>query len=123
MNSFRIFFIASILMVTTAQQPSSAARNSIGMWEEDIGYYQSLRVTEDSPIISETSQYQLIEVYKSKYYGKILMLDNVVQITERDANSYNEMMSQMAMMQHKNPKRALLIGGGDGYILSEVIYS
>jgi hypothetical protein len=108
------------LTVTYGQQPVSAARNSVGMWEEDIGYYQSLRVSADSPIFRHVSEYQNIEVHLSKYYGKILMLDNVVQLTERDADSYNEMMAQMPMMQHKNPKRALIIGGGDGYILSEV---
>jgi spermidine synthase len=48
-------------------------------------------------------------------------LDGVIQLTERDADSYNEMMAHMAMMQHKRPKRALVIGGGDGYVLSEVL--
>lgn len=109
------------LTVTYGQQPVSAARNSVGMWEEDIGYYQSLRVSADSPIFTHVSEYQTIEVHLSKYYGKILMLDNVVQLTERDADSYNEMMAQMPMMQHINPKRALIIGGGDGYILSELL--
>ena len=108
------------IQTTNGQQPVSAALNSIGMWEEDIGYYQSLRVSTDSPILRIVSKYQSIEVHVSTYYGKILMLDNVVQLTERDADSYNEMMAHMPMMQHENPKRALIIGGGDGYILSEV---
>ena len=111
---------SSCLTLINGQQPASAARHSIGVWEEDIGYYQSLSVSADSPILHHVSDYQSIEVFVSKYYGKILMLDNVVQLTERDADSYNEMMAQMPMMQHKNPKRALIIGGGDGYILSEV---
>jgi spermidine synthase len=47
--------------------------------------------------------------------------DGVTQLTEKDANSYNEMMAHVAMMQHRKPKRALVIGGGDGYVLSEVL--
>lgn len=56
----------------------------------------------------------------SKHYGKILMLDGVIQLTEKDADSYNEMMTHPAMFSHPNPKRVLVIGGGDGYVLSEV---
>ena len=54
------------------------------------------------------------------HYGKVLLLDGVVQLTERDANSYNEMMAHIPLFQHENPMRVLIIGGGDGYVLSEV---
>jgi len=97
------------------------ANKSIGAWEEETGFYQSITVTDKSPLTTTISKYQKIEVHESKYYGKILVLDGVVQLTERDANSYNEMMAHVAMMQHGQPKRALVIGGGDGYVLSEVL--
>ncbi len=119
---FLLVILSTMALVgqANAQQPAMAARHSIGLWEEDIGYFQSFSVSLDSPILTHVSKYQSIEVHVSKYYGKILLLDNVVQLTERDADSYNEMMAHMPMMQHPNPKRALIIGGGDGYILSEV---
>mmetsp|Transcript_29908 Transcript_29908/g.49353 ORF Transcript_29908/g.49353 Transcript_29908/m.49353 type:complete len:348 (+) Transcript_29908:237-1280(+) len=104
-----------------ASEGSSSKRKSIGEWEEDIGFYQSIRVTDDSPLLTKQSQYQSIEVHRSDYYGKILVLDGVLQLTERDADSYNEMMAQVPMMQHKNPRRALVIGGGDGYVVSELL--
>jgi spermidine synthase len=44
----------------------------------------------------------------------------VIQITERDGDSYNEMMAHIPMFLHPNPKRVLIVGGGDGYVLSEV---
>lgn len=50
------------------------------------------------------------------------MLDGVIQLTEKDADSYNEMMAHPAMFSHPKPKRVLVIGGGDGYVLSEVSY-
>merc|ERR1712038_171467 len=55
------------------------------------------------------------------YYGKVLILDGVVQLTEKDGDSYNEMMVHPAMFSHPLPKRVLIIGGGDGYVLSEVL--
>jgi len=50
-----------------------------------------------------------------------LVLDGVLQLTERDADSYNEMMTHPAMFAHPSPKRVLVIGGGDGYVLHEVL--
>merc|ERR1712176_1376022 len=55
------------------------------------------------------------------YYGKILVLDEVVQLTEKDANAYNEMLAHIPMFHHPNPRRVLVIGGGDGYVLHEVL--
>jgi spermidine synthase len=93
---------------------------SIGGWSEEIGYYQGIAI-HPGTVYQKKSQYQFIEIFDSDYYGKILVLDGVVQLTERDADSYNEMMAHVAMMQHANPKRALVIGGGDGYVVSEVL--
>ena len=87
----------------------------------EIGFTQTIDVTTLRPLFSTRSKYQDIEVYESKFYGKILVLDGVLQITERDGNSYNEMMSHIPLMAHKNPKRVLVIGGGDGYVVSEVL--
>lgn len=109
-----------MLLCVVFSKTDEAPPNSIGDLEEETGFYQAIQVSDDSPIYKEHSEFQEIEVFKSKYFGKILMLDGVLQLTERDADSYNEMMSQMAMFTHKNPKRALVIGGGDGYVLSEV---
>ena len=119
--------LALALLLLLATSPVSAKeenkkqrKKTIGEWQDDIGFYQAIRVTDESPILVKQSKYQTIEVHESAYYGKVLVLDGVLQLTERDADSYNEMMAQMPMMQHKNPKRALVIGGGDGYVLSEV---
>mmetsp|Transcript_7209 Transcript_7209/g.10565 ORF Transcript_7209/g.10565 Transcript_7209/m.10565 type:complete len:342 (-) Transcript_7209:154-1179(-) len=100
----------------TAEAPSH-----VSAWDDETGFYYSLAVSNDSPIFTRQSKYQKIEVHKSDHYGKILLLDGVIQLTEVDGDSYNEMMAHMAMMQHKNPKRVLVLGGGDGYVLSEVL--
>jgi spermidine synthase len=88
---------------------------------EETGFYQSLRLTNAVPLYQKQSKYQTIEVHESDYYGKILILDRVLQLTERDANAYNEMLAHIPMFQHQSPQRVLVIGGGDGYVLSEVL--
>lgn len=63
----------------------------------------------------------MIEIFRSPFYGKILVLDGVIQLTERDGNSYNEMLAHVALFQHTHPRRILIVGGGDGHVLAEVI--
>jgi spermidine synthase len=87
----------------------------------DIGFYQSIQVTSDKPLFEAQSSFQKIQIFESHHYGKILVLDGVVQLTEKDANAYNEMMAHLPLFQHVNPKRVLVIGGGDGFILKEVL--
>jgi len=69
----------------------------------------------------EKSQYQDVLVFESSDYGTVLVLDNVIQCTERDEFSYQEMITHLAMNSHPNPKKVLVIGGGDGGVLREVV--
>eukprot|EP00956_Cyclotella_meneghiniana_P020033 scaffold34911_cov76-Cyclotella_meneghiniana.AAC.4 len=66
------------------------------------------------------SQYQDILVFDSTHHGKVLVLDGVIQCTERDEYSYQEMMAHIPLFAHPNPKRVLVIGGGDGGVLREI---
>ena len=100
---------------------ASSSRPSIGEYIREIGFYQSIDLSDQVPLLDKHSQYQHIQVHHSEHYGHILVLDGVIQLTEKDADSYNEMMAHMAMMAHPNPRRVLVIGGGDGYVLSEVL--
>ena len=61
-----------------------------------------------------TSPYQLIEVYDSASFGRMLVLDQAVQLTERDEFTYHEMLVDPALMTHPHPTRVLIVGGGDG---------
>lgn len=69
----------------------------------------------------EKSKYQDVLIFQSTDYGKVLVLDNVIQCTERDEFSYQEMITHLAMNSHPNPKKVLVIGGGDGGVLREVV--
>jgi len=67
------------------------------------------------------SPYQEILVFENPFFGKVLVLDGVVQLTERDEFIYHEMLAHVPMMAHPNPKKVLIIGGGDGGTLREVL--
>jgi len=109
-----------ILLPCSSMMPDDHAERSKSIVESDpeIGFSQSILA---DPIFLKQSKFQKIEIRQSSHYGKILVLDDVIQLTETDACSYNEMLAHIPMMQHTDPKNILIIGGGDGYVLNEVL--
>ncbi|WFD43100.1 saccharopine dehydrogenase (NADP+, L-glutamate-forming) [Malassezia psittaci] len=70
---------------------------------------------------AEQSKFQDVLVFESETYGNVLVLDGAIQCTERDEFSYQEMIAHLPINSHPNPKRVLIIGGGDGGVLREVV--
>jgi len=66
------------------------------------------------------SKFQDVLVFESTNHGNVLVLDGVIQVTERDEFAYQEMMAHIPLYSHPNPKKILVIGGGDGGILREI---
>jgi spermidine synthase len=61
-------------------------------------------------------------VFESVSHGRVLVLDGVIQVTERDEFAYQEMITHIPMFIANNaPKKVLIIGGGDGGVLREVV--
>jgi len=67
------------------------------------------------------SQFQEIMVIENPFFGKMLILDGVVQITEKDEFFYHEMLTHVIMHSHPDPKNIVVIGGGDGGVVREVL--
>lgn len=86
------------------------------MWP---GQAMSLRVKKILNV--EKTKYQDLLVFESTDYGNVLVLDGAIQATERDEFAYQEMIAHLALNSHKNPKKVLVIGGGDGGVLREII--
>lgn len=74
----------------------------------------------ESVLDHHQSKYQDVLVFKSTNFGNVLVLDGVVQVTERDEFAYQEMIAHLPLYAHPNPKRVLVIGGGDGGVLREI---
>ena len=64
-------------------------------------------------IYASQSNYQHMEVFETKYFGKLLRLDGVIQMTEFDEANYHEMIAHVPLNCHESPENVLVIGGGD----------
>ncbi len=67
------------------------------------------------------SLFQDVLLFQSTSYGKVLVLDGVIQCTERDEMAYQEMIAHLPLFAHPDPRKVLIIGGGDGGVLREVV--
>jgi len=94
----------------------------------------SLRFTEEYPeingsfsfevtkvLFNEKSAYQKIMIVDTTHLGKVLLIDDLVMITERDEFVYHEMISHVPLYVHPQPQQVLIIGGGDGGTVRECV--
>ncbi len=92
------------------------------MWFEEVHndfFAQKIKVEEK--LIEKQSKFQKIEVYNSKEFGKVLVIDGHGMLCEKDEFIYHEMMAHIPVCTHKEPKKVLIIGGGDGGVAKEVL--
>jgi len=76
---------------------------------------------EGEQLLSERSAFQQIDVYENASFGRLLALDGLTQTTERDEFIYHEMLVHVPLISLPDPKRVLIIGGGDGGTLRRVL--
>lgn len=81
----------------------------------------SLSVRISQTLFSKNSDYQNILIVDTPQFGRVLLLDDKFQITERDEFIYHEMISHVALSSHPAPSKVLVIGGGDGGTVREVL--
>ena len=78
----------------------------------------SVRV--DRQLYSGKSEFQRIDVFESPEFGRMLVLDGYIMLTEKDEFIYHEMMTHIPMAVHPSVKNVLVIGAGDGGIIREL---
>ena len=72
-------------------------------------------------LTSERSAFQQIDIYAHPTFGRMLVLDGLLQTTERDEFCYHEMLVHVPLLTLEEPRRVLIIGGGDGGTLRHVL--
>lgn len=72
-------------------------------------------------LFEKKSAFQKIEIIENDFYGRVLFLDGLVQTTEKDEFFYHEMLVHPALACLPRPEKVLIIGGGDGGALREVL--
>ncbi|KAF9476388.1 spermidine synthase [Pholiota conissans] len=82
---------------------------------------QAMTLKVNKIIHTEKSLFQDVLVFESETYGNVLVLDGVIKCTERDEFAYQEMIAHLPLASHPNPKKVLVVGGGDGGVVREVL--
>ncbi|CUS80233.1 spermidine synthase [Candidatus Kryptobacter tengchongensis] len=72
-------------------------------------------------LFEKETPYQKIEIFDSYDYGRVMALDGFIMLTEKDEFIYHEMISHVPLFTHPEPKYILVIGGGDGGAVREIL--
>ena len=90
-------------------------------FREEVYAYTGQTMVVDELLFAGRSEYQEILLFKNSFFGHVLVLDGIVQLSERDEFIYSEMLAHVPLFAHPNPRRVLIVGGGDGCVLKEVL--
>ncbi|GAF10452.1 spermidine synthase [Paenibacillus pini JCM 16418] len=71
--------------------------------------------------VSEKTDFQDLAMVETEEFGNMLLLDGMVMTTVKDEFVYHEMVAHPALNTHPNPKHVLVVGGGDGGVIREII--
>ena len=89
--------------------------------EETFHPHWRVRLEADEVLHEVKTEHQHLVIFKNATWGTVLMLDGVCQLTTSDEFIYHEMMAHVPLMALDKPKRVLVVGGGDGGVLREVL--
>ena len=84
------------------------------------GYAQTFEVKGDY-LVDEQTPFQHIKIFDTPMNGRVLALDNLIQLSDRDECGYSEMLSHLPIFELGGAKRVFVAGGGDGAIAEEVL--
>ncbi len=85
--------------------------------------YRGYRVSHEvkEVIVNKRTRWQHIKLVETINYGKMLIIDGLIQSSEKDERNYHEAIVHPAMITHPSPRRVLILGGGEGACLREVL--
>ncbi len=80
----------------------------------------AMRVATTRSLCSVKTQFQQVDIVDTVAFGRLLLLDGHIQLAMLDEKAYHESLVQIPLLSMSNPKRALVIGGGDGGVIREI---
>lgn len=94
--------------------------NDIWFYENHTpGYEVRWKITDI--LHNEKSDFQQISIMETVEFGRVMILDGALQVSEKDEYIYHEMIAHVPLNIHPAPEKVLIIGGGDGGTLREVL--
>lgn len=89
--------------------------------EETLHRGHRVRLKADRVLFDSETEHQRLIIFENVDFGRVMMLDGIIQLTTKDEFIYHEMMSHVPLFAHGRAKKALIIGGGDGGVLREAL--
>ncbi|MET0667002.1 MAG: polyamine aminopropyltransferase [Methyloceanibacter sp.] len=89
--------------------------------EETLHRGFRVRLKADRVLFDSETEHQHLVIFENEDFGRVMMLDHVVQLATKDDFIYHEMMAHVPLFAHGRAKKALIIGGGDGGVLREAL--
>ncbi len=75
----------------------------------------------DEVLFENKTDHQHLIIFHNKQFGRVMALDGIIQTTEHDEFIYHEMLAHVPIFAHGSARRVLIVGGGDGGMLREVL--
>ncbi len=105
-----------------AEPETPATIPSVQTWYQETLYpHWGQTFAIDKMIHQEKSEFWDLAIFENSFYGRVLAIDGNIQTTEKDEPMYHEMMVHVPLLAHGNAASVLVIGGGDGGIIREVL--
>jgi spermidine synthase len=92
-----------------------------GWVEETLHADLHIKLRADRVLFDSKSAHQRLVLFENATFGRVLALDGVMQTTEKDEFIYHEMLAHLPILTHGRVRKVLIIGGGDGGMLEEVL--
>jgi spermidine synthase len=109
-------------MTTTSNTPAESEGAVLDLWyQEKHNDHISLGLHIKGILHSVQSPFQRVDILDTTGFGRVMTLDGLMMVTERDEFVYHELIAHIPLLAHPKPKRVLVIGGGDGGTLREVL--
>lgn len=115
-------YLSSIVITSLLAFSIANANENDEYWYGETLYPEWRQIVRmDRVIEQEKTQLQDLVIFENERFGRVLALDGIVQTTSADEFAYHEMLAHVPLIAHGNAQQVLIIGGGDGGILREVV--
>lgn len=114
-----LFALALIFSIPVAAVDPHVVSGFYIEWPSHKGLPTMVEVSKQTEDVR--SPYQHIEMFETATFGNMMLIDDVIMLTQRDNAGYHEMIAQVPLNAHPNPQKVLVVGGGDGGSITQVL--
>lgn len=111
----------SDLLKTQTLKESKMDSTTKSWFTEQVDYREMHQFLKEKNSTSFRTEFQQVELHNLTAFGRTMVLDGAVQSAEADEHLFHECLVQPAMLAHPEPKKVLILGGGEGATLREVL--